>query len=75
MPGEEAAKPRLITNEHMPKAVSRAEKPFISPLDSVGGICYWRAFLSHFGGRFIQVFHTKGSGVVDLRHERGHNWQ
>ena len=56
--GGEAAKPRLIPNEHMPKAASRAAKPFILPLDSVGGsgICYWSVVSSHSGGGFIQVF-------------------
>ena len=45
-PGEGAAKPRLIAEEHMPTAVSRAAKPFILTLDNDGGICYLTQSLS-----------------------------
>ena len=43
--GDGAATLRLIAVEHMPEAVSRAAKPFILTLDSVGGICYLAAVL------------------------------
>ena len=45
-PGEGAAKLRLIAEEHMPTAVSRAAKPFILTLDNDGGICYLTLSLS-----------------------------
>ena len=45
-PGEGAAKLRLIAEEHMPTAVSRAAKPFIVTLDNDGGICYLTLSLS-----------------------------
>ena len=45
-PGEGAAKLRLIAEEHMPTAVSRAAKPFILTLDNDGGICYLTQSLS-----------------------------
>ena len=61
--GGGAATLRLIAWKHMPEAESRAAKPFISTLDSVGGICYvivvWWMGLCHFCCGFSQIFHTK----------------